>query len=305
MPLKDSLLALLVVVIWGVNFVVIKLGLQGMPPFLLGCLRFLLVAFPAVFFVPAPKIRLKWLALYALTISFLQFAFLFCAINVGMPTGIASLVLQSQVFFTIILGTIFLSEKIKSLQVLGTLIAAGGMAVLAKGGMSNTLSAIPSLGLLLTLIAGLSWAFGNIANRIIMTTSYRPPILSLVVWSALIPIIPFLLCSWIFEGRTLIVNSIIHIQPPTIFSLIYLAFISTIIGYGLWGSLLSRHETWRVTPFALLVPVVGLTSAALILGELLNIPQMIGVAIIMLGLLINVFGARFVTWARWIKSPRG
>jgi len=298
MPLKDTVLALLVVVIWGVNFVVIKLGLHGLPPFLLGGLRFLLVAFPAIFFVPAPKIQFKWLALYALTISFLQFAFLFCAINVGMPTGIASLVLQSQVFFTIILGTLFLSEKIKSLQILGTLIAAAGMIVLAKGGMSNTLSAIPPLGLLLTLIAGLSWGFGNITNRIIMTTSYRPPILSLVVWSALIPIIPFLLCSWLFEGGAVIVNSLVHIQAPTVFSLIYLAFISTIIGYGLWGALLSRHETWRVTPFALLVPVVGLTSAALILGELLNGPQMVGVAIIMLGLLVNVFGTRFLAWVR-------
>ena len=292
MPLKDTMLALLVAVIWGVNFVIIKMGLHGMPPFLLGGLRFLLVAVPAVFFIPAPKIPLKWLALYALTISFLQFAFLFGAINIGMPTGIASLILQSQVFFTIILGTLFLSEKIKATQVLGTLIAAAGMAVLVEGGMSNALSAVPPLGLFLTLTAGLFWAFGNITNKIIMTTSPKTPILSLVVWSALIPIIPFLLCSWLFEGRTAMVDSIVNIHLPTIFSLIYLAYISTIIGYGLWGALLSRHETWRVTPFALLVPVVGLASAALILGEWLNGLQIIGVAVIMLGLMINVFGTR-------------
>ncbi|HEY0211146.1 EamA family transporter [Acerihabitans sp.] len=295
MSVKDTLLALLVVVIWGINFVIIKVGLHGMPPFLLGGLRFLLVAVPAIFFIPAPKIPLKWLALYATTISFLQFAFLFCAINIGMPTGIASLILQSQVFFTIILGTLFLAEKIKVMQILGTLIAAGGMAVLVEGGMGNTLSGIPPLGMLLTLTAGLCWAFGNITNKIIVTASPKTPILSLVVWSALIPVCPFLLCSWIFEGRTAIVDSIVGIKAPTILALIYLAFISTIIGYGLWGALLSRYETWRVTPFALLVPVVGLTSAALILGELLNVLQIIGVIVIMTGLLINVFGSRVMS----------
>jgi len=294
MALKDTLLALLVVVIWGINFVIIKLGLQGMPPFLLGGLRFLLVAFPAIFFIPAPAIPLKWLALYALTISFLQFAFLFCAISLGMPTGIASLVLQSQVFFTIILGALFLEEKIKVIQMLGTLIAAAGMGVLAEGGMANTLSVIPPVGLVMTLTAGLCWAFGNITNKVIMTTAPKTPILSLVVWSALIPIVPFLLCSWIFEGQAVIVSSLMHIKTPTVLSLIYLAFISTIIGYGLWGALLSRYPTWRVTPFALLVPVVGLTSAALILGERLNRLQMVGVAVIMLGLIINVFGTRLM-----------
>lgn len=294
MSLRDTLLALLVVVIWGVNFVVIKVGLHGMPPFLLGGLRFLLVALPAIFFIPAPKIPLKWLALYALTISFLQFAFLFCAINLGMPTGIASLVLQSQVFFTIILGTLFLGEKIKLIQIVGTLIAAGGMVVLAEGGLANTRSAIPLVGLLLTLTAGLCWACGNVANKIIMTTSPKTPILSLVVWSALLPIVPFLLCSWLFEGRRIMIDSLVNIQTPTVMALIYLAFISTIIGYGLWGALLSRYETWRVTPFALLVPVVGLTSAALLLGELLNTLQFLGVAVIMLGLMVNVFGTRLI-----------
>ncbi len=302
MSLRDTLLALLVVVIWGINFVIIKVGLHGMPPLLLGGLRFLLVALPAILVIPAPKIPFKWLALYALTISFLQFAFLFCAINLGMPTGIASLVLQSQVFFTIILGTLFLSEKIKVTQILGTLIAAAGMVVLAEGGMTNTLSAIPPLGLLLTLVAGLCWALGNITNKIIMTNAPKTPILSLVVWSALLPIIPFLLCSWLFEGQTAIADSIVHIKAPTIFSLIYLAFISTIIGYGLWGKLLSRYETWRVTPFALLVPVVGLTSAALLLGELLNRLQIIGVTVVMLGLLINVFGGRLLN-RRTVRQP--
>jgi len=166
--------------------------------------------------------------------------------------------------------------------------------VLADGGMANRLSAMPPMGLLLTLTAGLCWAFGNITNKVIMTTSPKTPILSLVVWSALIPVLPFLLCSWMFEGQAVMVNSLVNIKTPTVFSLIYLAFISTIIGYGLWGALLSRYETWRVTPFALLVPVVGLTSAALILGERLNGAQIVGVAVIMLGLIINVFGARLM-----------
>ncbi len=290
MSVKDMLLALCVVVAWGVNFVVIKIGLQGMPPFLLAGLRFALVAFPALLFVKRPAIPLRWLVTYGMTISFGQFAFLFLAIKLGMPAGVASLVLQAQAFFTLLLGALLLAEKLRWNHITGIVIATLGMYLLASAGMTGqTAGGITLTTMLLTLAAAASWGLGNITNKVILR-NHRVPVMSLVVWSALVPVIPFFACSWWFEGRTLIVHSLQGISLQTILALIYLAFIATIIGYGIWGRLLSRYETWRVAPLTLLVPVVGIISAAIVLDEALTTQELLGAAVIVAGLLINVFG---------------
>ncbi|MCK6656378.1 O-acetylserine/cysteine exporter [Enterobacter asburiae] len=291
MTRKDGLLALLVVVVWGLNFVVIKLGLHNMPPLMLAGLRFLLVAFPALFFVARPKIPLKLLLGYGLTISFGQFAFLFCAIKFGMPAaGLASLVLQAQAFFTIILGAFVFGERLQGKQLAGITLAVFGVLVLIEASLNGQDVAL--LGFMLTLAAGLSWACGNIFNKLIMQHEARPAVMSLVVWSALIPIIPFLAASFILDGPDVMLNSLVEIDLTTILSLVYLAFVATIVGYGIWGSLLGRYETWRVAPLSLLVPVVGLASAALLLDETLSALQLFGAVLIMAGLYINVFGLR-------------
>ncbi|MDF2042689.1 MULTISPECIES: EamA family transporter [unclassified Pantoea] len=290
MSVKDMLLALCVVVAWGVNFVVIKLGLQGMPPFLLAGLRFSLVAFPAIFFVRRPPIPLRWLVVYGMTISFGQFAFLFLAIKLGMPAGLASLVLQAQAFFTLLLGALLLAEKLRWNHIVGIIIATLGMFMLATAGMEGQTSAgITLTTMMLTLSAALSWGLGNITNKIIMRNR-SVPIMSLVVWSALVPVIPFFACSLLFDGEAAIVNSLRHIGLQTVLALFYLAFVATIVGYAIWGNLLSRYETWRVAPLSLLVPVVGIVTAALVLDEHLSGQQMLGAAVIILGLLVNVFG---------------
>ncbi|MFW0701170.1 EamA family transporter [Pantoea sp. R13S299] len=290
MSVKDMLLALCVVVAWGVNFVVIKLGLQGMPPFLLAGLRFSLVAFPAIFFVRRPPIPLRWLVVYGMTISFGQFAFLFLAIKLGMPAGLASLVLQAQAFFTLLLGALLLAEKLRWNHIVGIIIATLGMFMLATAGMEGQTSAgITLTTMMLTLSAALSWGLGNITNKIIMRNR-SVPIMSLVVWSALVPIIPFFACSLLFDGQAAIVNSLLHIGLQTVLALIYLAFVATIVGYAIWGNLLSRYETWRIAPLSLLVPVVGIITAALVLDERLSGQQMLGAVVIILGLLVNVFG---------------
>lgn len=290
MSVKDMLLALCVVVAWGVNFVVIKLGLQGMPPFLLAGLRFTLVAFPALFFVRRPPIPLRWLVVYGMTISFGQFAFLFLAIKLGMPAGLASLVLQAQAFFTLLLGALLLAEKLRWNHIVGIIIATLGMFMLATAGMEGQTSAgITLTTMMLTLSAALSWGLGNITNKIIMRNR-SVPIMSLVVWSALVPIIPFFACSLLFDGQAAIVNSLLNIGLQTVLALFYLAFVATIIGYAIWGNLLSRYETWRVAPLSLLVPVVGIITAALVLDEHLSGQQMLGAVVIILGLLVNVFG---------------
>ncbi|WP_419964302.1 EamA family transporter [Pantoea vagans] len=290
MSVKDMLLALCVVVAWGVNFVVIKLGLQGMPPFLLAGLRFALVAFPAIFFVRRPPIPLRWLVVYGMTISFGQFAFLFLAIKLGMPAGLASLVLQAQAFFTLLLGALLLAEKLRWNHIVGIIIATLGMFMLATAGMEGQTSAgITLTTMMLTLSAALSWGLGNITNKIIMRNR-SVPIMSLVVWSALVPVIPFFACSLLFEGQAAIVNSLLHIGLQTVLALFYLAFVATIFGYAIWGNLLSRYETWRIAPLSLLVPVVGIITAALVLDEHLSGQQMLGAVVIILGLLVNVFG---------------
>lgn len=291
MTRKDGLLALLVVVVWGLNFVVIKVGLHQMPPLLLAGLRFLLVAFPAIFFIARPKIPLSLLLGYGLTISFGQFAFLFCAIGVGMPAGLASLVLQAQAFFTIVLGAFAFGERLQGKQIGGIALAICGVLVLMEASLNVQHVALP--GFLLTLAAAFSWACGNIFNKKIMQHASRPPVMSLVVWSALIPIIPFFVASLFLDGAPVMVQSLMNIDLLTILSLIYLAFVATLVGYGIWGTLLGRYETWRVAPLSLLVPVVGMASAALLLGETLNGLQLSGAVLIMTGLYINVFGFRW------------
>ncbi|MDY0924154.1 O-acetylserine/cysteine exporter [Leclercia sp. CFBP8987] len=296
MTRKDGLLALLVVVVWGLNFVVIKVGLHNMPPLMLAGLRFLLVAFPALFFVARPKIPFRLLLGYGLTISFGQFAFLFCAINFGMPAGLASLVLQAQAFFTIILGALVFGERLQGKQLAGIALAVVGVLVLAEASLNGQHVAL--LGFLLTLAAAFCWASGNIFNKKIMQLETRPAVMSLVVWSALIPIVPFMAASYLLDGPTVMLHSLVTLDLTTVLSLFYLAFVATIVGYGIWGALLGRYETWRVAPLSLLVPVVGIASAAFLLDEKLGALQLVGALLVMAGLYINVFGLRVRRAAR-------
>ena len=264
MTRKDGLLALLVVVVWGLNFVVIKLGLHNMPPLMLAGLRFMLVAFPALLFVARPAIPLRLLLGYGLTISFGQFAFLFCAIGLGMPAGLASLVLQAQAFFTIILGAFVFGERLQGKQLAGIALAIFGVLVLVEGASAG---ACPTGGLYADPGGGAQLGLRQYFQQKIMSQATRPPIISLVVWSALIPVLPFMFASWLIDGPQLMLASLRQIDMLTVLSLLYLAFIATLVGYGIWGSLLGRYETWRVAPLSLLVPVVGMASAALLLGR--------------------------------------
>ncbi|WP_310608155.1 EamA family transporter, partial [Buttiauxella brennerae] len=218
MTRKDGLLAMLVVVVWGLNFVVIKMGLHNMPPLLLAGLRFLLVAFPALLFVARPKIAFRLLAAYGLTISFGQFAFLFSAIKFGMPAGLASLVLQAQAFFTILLGAMVFKERLQGKQLAGISLAIIGVLVLIEGSLGGEHVAL--LGFMLTLAAAFSWACGNIFNKKIMQLEARPPIMSLVVWSALIPVLPFFAASYLLDGPGLMWQSLVAIDMTTILSLV-------------------------------------------------------------------------------------
>ena len=283
---KDLLLALVVVIAWGINFVVIKVGLHGVPPMLLGALRFGLAALPAVFFVKRPQMPWRWLLAYGATISFGQFAFLFSAMYVGMPAGLASLVLQAQAFFTLIFAGVFLHERFRAPNVVGLAIASGGLAVIGmQGGHAMTLA-----GFVLTLCAAGSWALGNIVTKKVG----KVDLVGLVVWGSLIPPLPFLALSYAFEGPQRIVAALSGIGATSIFAVVYLAFIATLLGYGLWSRLLARYPASQVAPFSLLVPIVGLASASVFLDEHLTTPQIAGAALVMAGLAVNVFGGWLV-----------
>ena len=298
MSVSHVLQALLVVLIWGVNFVVIRWGLNEVPPFLLAAARFSLVVFPAIFFIKKPNVPWRWLIAYGWFNSFGQFALLFWAMKVGMPAGLASVVHQAQVFFTLIFSVLILQQRTQVTQWLGLMIAVLGLALIAYG--KNVGSAagmqMTTVGLLLNLLGAASWAMGNVVVSAMRRAGIQPEPFGLVIWSSLIPILPFLLISGLFER---------HVYPDwqaiswhSMVSALYLAWAATLLGYGLWSRLLSQYEPNRVAPFTLLVPVVGLLTAWLVLGERLNQWQLWGSACLLIGLAVNVLGLR--AWRAWL-----
>ena len=298
MSVSHVLQALLVVLIWGVNFVVIRWGLNEVPPFLLAAARFSLVVFPAIFFIKKPNVPWRWLIAYGLFNSFGQFALLFWAMKVGMPAGLASVVHQAQVFFTLIFSVLILQQRTQVTQWLGLMIAVMGLALIAYGKNAGTPVGMQmtSLGLVLNLLGAASWAIGNVVVSAMRRAGIQPEPFGLVIWSSLIPILPFLLISGLFER---------HVYPDwqaiswhSIVSALYLAWAATLLGYGLWSRLLSQYEPNRVAPFTLLVPVVGLLTAWLVLGERLNQWQLWGSACLLIGLAVNVLGLR--AWRAWL-----
>ena len=291
MSFKDSLIGLFIIFIWGINFVTIIWGLEGIPPLLMGAERFLLVAVLGSLFVKRPNIPWRWLILYALSLSFGQFAFLFSAMAFGMPAGLASLVLQSQALFTLIFAALILKEQIKPMQISAMLVAGSGLYMIGSSGAQSATSQLvmTGVGFGLTLAAAMCWALGNIVNRSINQRGYNANI-GLVVWSAWIPPIPFLVASYYFEGPELIINSLVNIDISSISALLYLALMASITGYSLWSYLLGRYPAAQVAPLTLGVPVVGLTAAAIFLNETLSWYQGGGIVLVMIGLLLNSTG---------------
>lgn len=289
----DLGLALLVVLVWGVNFAVIKTGVADVPPLFLGALRFMLAAIPAIFLLRPPKLPLRLYLLYGMTISVGQFAFLFTAIHLGMPTGLASLVLQSQAFFTMVFAAIWLKESWRANQLAGLLLAGIGLMLIG----SSHGASMPLVGFMLTLAAASMWALGNIVTRAV---SRHGPInqLAFVVWASLVPPIPFLLLSAWMEGPAAMAQAISDFSLRSFGAVAYLAWAATLFGYGLWTRLLSRYPANQVAPFSLLVPIVGLTTGWLVFAETLRPVHLAGGAMLMLGLAVNLFGGRMLVWLR-------
>ncbi len=277
MPPRDQLRALLVAVVWGLNFPATTIALEQFPPMLMVALRFTLVAIPALLFVPRPQVPLRWLLGVGLGIGLLQFAFLYLAFVAGMPGGLASLVLQASAPFTVLLGGIWLHERLSRRQGIGIAVAVLGLTIIAVH--RAQLAAL--LPVVLTLCAALGWAFGNICSR----QARAPKPLHLTLWMSIVPPVPMLVLSLVFEGPQRIVESLrtsLTLDAlPSVLGLLYIVVIATGLGYGLWNTLLARHPSSVVAPFSMLVPVVGVLSSWLIFDELPDLVELVaGVAVV-------------------------
>lgn len=284
MKFNHVLLIILVTALWGVNFVFIRLGLNDLPPLLLCTLRFFLVAFPAVFFVPRPQIKPSLLLTYGFVMFGLQFAFLFTAIRAGMSPGLASLVMQCQVFFTLGLASYIFKDKVSFIKIIGALVSFSGLGIVAL----HTQGDITVIGLILTLMASFSWASGNVLSKKVGAV----PAFGLVVWGSLAAV-PFLLfMSLVFEGPILISTSIQHMGWVSILSVAYIAYMSTHLAYSLWSHFLKVYPITKIAPFTLLVPIFGFLSSAVILHESFPAWKVAASVLLVLGLFVYFLDQR-------------
>lgn len=296
MSLRHSLLALLVVVIWGANFVVIDAGQADVPPLLFLALRFLVVCVPAVFFLKPPGIGWRQLLLVGGFLSLGQFTLLYPALALGMPPGLASLLLQTQVMFSLAVAALALRERPTRRQVLGVALGMVGLAIV----ITAHTQAAPLLPLIVTLGSALSWAIGNVLARRAQASSG----LSLVVWSGLVVPLPAVALSLVVDSPPVVWEALTSLSWVAIGSTVYTAVFASLIGYGIWNSLLARYPTSAVVPFTLLVPVVGILAAWLVQGEVPAVAELVGGAVMLAGLAAAVLQPRRRTGREASAAPR-
>lgn len=283
MPLRDQMYALLVALIWGLAFLAVKQGVSELPPLMLTALRFFFTAIPAVFFIPAPKAKPSIVIAYGLVLGLGQFGFVFTALAMGISVGLTAIVVQTQVFFTIILTVIVFREKPLPHQIAGTIIAFAGVALIGQAKSGD----VVFLPFLMVLAGAFCWGAANTIGK----AAGRIDMLSFVVWSSLASPIPLFALSLILEGRA----GVDALMPPswTIVGVVaILAYPATIFCFGMWSHLLSRYPAASVAPFALLVPLVGLGAGAIFLGERIGAIELMGGSLVMAGLACVMFWPR-------------
>ncbi|MFD8303072.1 EamA family transporter [Streptomyces sp. NPDC059690] len=252
-------LAVLVAAVWGVNFTVIEIGLAHFPPLLFSALRFFAAALPAVFFVGRPKVAWRWVLAVGLVLGVAKFGLLFVGMDAGMPAGLSSLVLQIQAVFTAAVAFVALGERPSRTKVVGMGVALAGIAVAAVDeGTSGPLGAFA-----LVIGAAACWGVSNVLTR----KAAPPDALNFMVWVSTVPVLPLLALSLLLEGPSRDYDALRALDWQGAGTVVYVAWITTVFGFGAWGRLLRRHPASTVAPFSLLVPVFGMSSAALFLGE--------------------------------------
>lgn len=284
MPTSHLLLALAVVAIWGTNFVVIRWGLDGLPPFLFAALRFLFSALPWLLFVPRPAASWRALAAVGVLLGPGQFGLLFFALDGRISPGLASLVVQLQVFFTIGLSLWLLRERVRGYQLAGLALAVAGLGVIG----AHLDATVTLVGLLVVAAAAACWAGANLVVKSLGTVN----MLHFMVWSSVFAVPPLLLISLLVEGPALMLQSVRTAGAGVWASVLWQAVGNTLFGYGAWNWLLARHPAAQVTPLALLVPVFGMSASALMLGEAMPVWKLSACALVLGGLAVIVFWPR-------------
>ena len=301
-PLNIAL-AVLVTFIWGVNFTFIAWGLDSFPPLMLTALRFFFTAVPLVFFLKPPKFN-RTLFIYAIGTFVMQYAFVFTAMHLGASAGLTALLLQIQIFITVLLAYVILGEAVNRMQIIGMIVGVLGLGVIAL----NLGGDMPLAGFVCILIAAIGWSFGNIASKqasvqatkatqqesstsIILPATGKGKAsalsaLALVVWGGLIACVILTLSSLIFETDAWQLATFTEASLKSWLSLGFIVYVSTLIGFGLWAHLLSQNTASKVMPFALLVPVFGMTTSVLLTGEVVTWWKMLAMILILSGLLL-------------------
>jgi O-acetylserine/cysteine efflux transporter len=285
MPLSHFLLALSVVFVWGTNFVVIRWGLDGLPPFLFAALRFALSALPWLLFVPPPAVQWWRLAAFGVLLGVGQFGLMFLAMRADISPGMASLVVQMQVFFTIALSIWWLRERVQPYQLAGLALALAGLGVIA----SHLDASVTLLGLGTVLAAAFCWACANLVAK----SAGPVNMLHFMVWSSAFAVPPLVGLSLWLEGPQAMADALRHAGPGIWANVLWQAVGNTLFGYGAWNWLLARHPAATITPMALLVPVFGLSASAVSLGEAMPAWKLLACALVLAGL------ALIVLWPRW------
>ncbi|WP_296242061.1 MULTISPECIES: EamA family transporter [unclassified Psychrobacter] len=293
-------LAVLVTFIWGVNFTFIAWGLESFPPLMLTALRFFFTAVPLVFFLKPPKFN-RTLLIYAIGTFVMQYAFVFTAMHLGASAGLTALLLQIQIFITVLLAYFILGEAVSRMQIIGMLVGVLGLSVIAL----NLGGDMPLAGFVCILIAAIGWSFGNIASKQASTQATQQgsdgaiipsntgsnkasalSALALVVWGGLIACVILTLSSLIFETEAWQLATFTEASLKSWLSLGFIVYVSTLIGFGLWAHLLSQNTASKVMPFALLVPVFGMTTSVLLTGEVVTWWKMLAMILILSGLVL-------------------
>lgn len=287
---KHLALALLVTLAWGLNFPITKLGLRAIDPFVLTGLRFALAALPLVFVIKRPAVPFGYVAAYGVIFGLGMWGVINYGIQLGVSPGIASLLIQLSVFFTLGWGCVLFKEKIRGAQWAGAFLALIGLT----GIIANQQGEHAALGVLMIVFSALAWSIGNV----IIKTSEVKEIFSFMVWASLFPPIPLFLMAWWVHGDAAFVSLPTHLDRTAVWSLLFQVYLATHFAYWGWNTLLKAYPVSTVAPLSLLIPVFGIASSMLILGERVSTANLVFIAVIISGLAVGLYRKPIVHTSR-------